>query len=807
MLPEVELQPGMQAEVPKEIPQGISSKFEKAAFDFLTGFKKLLWWKKEALAVPDKLDAMAQSAKDHESKAQIESLRNEAKRITEATLTKISEQLGSNRGGWYEDQETREKYYIKFYDNPDQARAEFITNAIYAKLGIAAVQSSLFEMDGQLAIASREVHGAAGTGSEEQKGSSDVRDGFVADVYLANWDVVGLVHDNIVKGADGRMYRIDNGGSLIFRAQGGSKELSSTDIPELQTMLREEYPAGQVFEGITQEQMKAQATHVLEKLSEKDIDAFIKESGMTGEVAEKVRVGLKGRRKILAEQFGLAFSEERKQMPTERIPIALEKLKEQFERLREVELRPRVGILAAGHHVENQQVDVIDATDEGRVDVNFKLTNEHWQLLKERLAQLETVGGVRVGEIIYGKGTARHTLVEAYEIVQTGMTVKISKGTKKNEYGDEKEVRSAHGLVHIEVQMGETPMKPEELGERVHKIFTDILEIPGGLEVPDEEAERRYKLARYVWFHKLKQAPEDIEHRLVREEVAPGYFTFVENGAYKEYEAISPYAIFHAIGSVEAIPKILKSGGLFSTHERYRRGLLASGLSSTVDLETGGADNVFTRTITEVGAKSYDPGIRSSDAYFVFDSDLFDRTDWYAYSFDNYGGTDPAYFTDRQSPSQLFENQKTNGYQDANEQMFRNGISSGEIRAIAFGEGYCRSLVRRFFTEKGITELTGDPVTELLKKDTPTLKAALEKAGIVDIREGYRISDLSEDTRDRALRSLRDAGMTQIHGKPIEDFLVYARQQTDFIDLARGQEPRSMRPKKQMSEEELSQAA
>ena len=50
-----------------------------------------------------------------------------------------------------------------------------------------------------------------------------LRAGFATDCLLGNWDVVGLNLDNILVGKDGRVWRIDNGGALGFRAQGGAK--------------------------------------------------------------------------------------------------------------------------------------------------------------------------------------------------------------------------------------------------------------------------------------------------------------------------------------------------------------------------------------------------------------------------------------------------------------------------------------------------------------------------------------------------------------------------------------------------------
>ena len=249
------------------------------------------------------METAARAAPDEKTKAVIRDYAAEARTLAEATLEKVSHQLGSNEGGWFENTETGERLYVKFYQNPDQARAEFVANALYEKLGIPAPRSTVFEMNGRVAVASREIPGAEGTDAAAQRASPDVRSGFVVDAYLANWDVVGLVHDNIVRGADGRMHRVDNGGSLTFRAMGGPKDFSPDDIPELKNMLNPAYAAGRVFNGLTEAEMRAQAEHLVNALTPENIDEIIAASGLTGKQADAIRSGLKGRLAVLRTRF------------------------------------------------------------------------------------------------------------------------------------------------------------------------------------------------------------------------------------------------------------------------------------------------------------------------------------------------------------------------------------------------------------------------------------------------------------------------------------------------------------------------
>lgn len=217
-------------------------------------------------------------------------------------MRKVSGQLGSNEGGWYEDEQSGDRFYVKFYENPSQGKVEYVANAIYARLGIKTVHSELIQMDGREAVASPAVPNAHNIGMEAQRASKDVRDGFVADAFLANWDVIGLVYDNIVESDDG-FYRIDNGGAMIFRAQGGPKEYSPHDIPELHSML-EHGTAKKVFGGITESEIRTQARDLLDKLSPEDIERIVEKSGLEGQEREKVLQGLLGRREFLARRYG-----------------------------------------------------------------------------------------------------------------------------------------------------------------------------------------------------------------------------------------------------------------------------------------------------------------------------------------------------------------------------------------------------------------------------------------------------------------------------------------------------------------------
>lgn len=131
---------------------------------------------------------------------------------------------GTNVGGFYKGSDGVDRY-VKLYNNPEQAHGEALANTVYRDLGINAPNSHVFDLpNGKQAFASDIISGGKTlkqTGVTKEN-AREVLKGFAADVLTGNWDVVGLVNDNILmKG--GEAHRLDNGASFLYRAQGGQK--------------------------------------------------------------------------------------------------------------------------------------------------------------------------------------------------------------------------------------------------------------------------------------------------------------------------------------------------------------------------------------------------------------------------------------------------------------------------------------------------------------------------------------------------------------------------------------------------------
>jgi len=238
-------------------------------------------------------------------------------------LTHMGPKKGTVPGGIYTDKTTGHSYVVKEYKNPLQAGAEATTNHLYAAAGIPAAESHVVSMGGKIVGASKMYPGITeGTKEGVSKVDSELAKGYGVDALTANWDVVGMSHDNIAI-KNGIPIRIDNGGSLAFRAQGGSKNFPATEVSELKTLLDpNKNPNTAAIYGkqfAADPKSQAEAMERVGKISDKDIDDAVKRglgaAGADQKYQDSIAAGLKSRRDLIMEEaknirVGIAQKEE-----------------------------------------------------------------------------------------------------------------------------------------------------------------------------------------------------------------------------------------------------------------------------------------------------------------------------------------------------------------------------------------------------------------------------------------------------------------------------------------------------------------
>lgn len=203
-------------------------------------------------------------------------------------LIRTGSQKGSTEGGFFRDEETGIDYYLKTPKDEAIARNEVLAAKLYELAGVDVPELTLIQRNGKIQIASKVI-------PDVQKIVLPIDpaiypglyDDFAVDAWLANWDVVGLEYDNLlVKGK--KFYRIDVGGSLLYRAQGTPKGSKfGTQVDELNSLLDAGInpQSAKVFGNITQEAIAKSAQKVA-SVSDADIRRVVDLYG-PGDLAAK----------------------------------------------------------------------------------------------------------------------------------------------------------------------------------------------------------------------------------------------------------------------------------------------------------------------------------------------------------------------------------------------------------------------------------------------------------------------------------------------------------------------------------------
>ena len=144
-------------------------------------------------------------------------------------------QLGTNTGGLHKDSDGK-LYYVK-HSEPERNATEDLANTLYKIVGVPVPDTEVVRWGGGdgTSLKSTWMEGAkyhapdgglTGTPNSALTDHDDIKHGFLMDAVLCNWDVVGAgsekPYGNIVE-HNGRMVRLDQGGSMEFSGLQGKK--------------------------------------------------------------------------------------------------------------------------------------------------------------------------------------------------------------------------------------------------------------------------------------------------------------------------------------------------------------------------------------------------------------------------------------------------------------------------------------------------------------------------------------------------------------------------------------------------------
>ena len=224
----------------------------------------------------------------------------------------VGGQGGSNEGGLYEDADGNQ-YYVKFPPQK-QLRNELLASALYEKAGVPVGRVYLGrDGDGKEVLVSPMLENAKPLKDylDDQNVMDEAAMYFPVDAWLNNWDSVGLVYDNMVVaddtelGVGQRVFRIDAGGALIFRAQGGDKDLPE-DVQLIDSLRNPDInsQAATVYGDLTDEDIKSGVGRMLPRITDENIDELV-DAAFSDDpsTAELMKERLKSRRDYLVERF------------------------------------------------------------------------------------------------------------------------------------------------------------------------------------------------------------------------------------------------------------------------------------------------------------------------------------------------------------------------------------------------------------------------------------------------------------------------------------------------------------------------
>lgn len=245
-------------------------------------------------------------------------------------FVKVGNQQGSNPGGFYEDPDTGEQYYIKQAQDEKHALNEVAAARLYQAVGVRVPEVFVSDIADAPAVASKVVPGlkplftqAPTSSSADQSKVAAAADGFAVDAWLANWDVIGLEYDNLLNkvrrragnsvnlssGSTNNPYRIDTGGALYYRAQGQPKgDLFGDEVTEIDSLRDKSvnYQSASVFSEISDEQIADSVRKYLLPLQPESIDALINDLPTDdSDFKQDLKDKLKARRENLLERFNV----------------------------------------------------------------------------------------------------------------------------------------------------------------------------------------------------------------------------------------------------------------------------------------------------------------------------------------------------------------------------------------------------------------------------------------------------------------------------------------------------------------------
>jgi len=385
-------------------------------------------------------------------------------------------------------------------------------------------------------------------------------------------------------------------------------------------------------------------------------------------------------------------------------------------------------IISDGKFIKDQQIEfLLDSNN--KIHIYFYLKEDIYKKIFDFYNQKYNLFQIKHKKITYNIINGKEfELCNCWEesiinpkTSQQDCTIKISTGFLIGKTNYKKQILSSLGLVEIIIPSSKFS---KEILKEIEKFFNQF-GIDEIFRKPSFEEELEYKEEKYKEHYKLKKIDNELylKEKVKKNKVLDDYYTLIEEGKYKEYQKITKYLLLHEVtGGYKSLINLFKTKALLSSHERLKKGFYIEGLSLQEDLRRGGADNVFLRAISKDSLEKnnfLNVEINSifQNIILIFEPDILDRLDWYAYLEDQFGSKEEEYYKNRILPDEFFKN--LSDYKNLeknfeNEIMFSKGIGIEKIKFIVCPTEEIRELFIKFLEMNNIKELNGKPINDTI---------------------------------------------------------------------------------------------
>ena len=397
----------------------------------------------------------------------------QGKKNYDADLTQVSGKKGSNDGGLFQDKHLDSLHYIKWPNSETRAKMEALTALMYSYAEIPVPSVRVIKFQDKEAVMSDWIDDAAQMSFEQMSKHPDVRAGFIADAWLANWDVVGLAADNIVVGPGNKAYRIDVGGSMLFRAQGKGKPFPP-EVSEIETLRSPAIApqASKVFDDLTSAEFVASAERIA-AITDDQIDFAVDSVALpktspeypvsqfgseANDLPEMVKTRLKQRRDYIIENV---LKQEQKKAAT------LQELKELSD-------------------LKDKSVEIV-ADKAGSYKTNSPNSNQKWTLTRQLMA---SEPGKNKGQEAADAVHSRYSSWKGSSISGGGSVLRWGTGELRGE--GRREIRRLDRFNEFLVKEGElSAKKRKEYAGHLQQVTSQesAQDLVDGLKVTNEQNE------------------------------------------------------------------------------------------------------------------------------------------------------------------------------------------------------------------------------------------------------------------------------------------------------------------------------